>query len=110
MLFSPSRVGRKNGVSDCYFCPLVAGTGPLQGEGTVLIRDFLRLCPSTAGSEPKGHNVTMNRERTSLPHTLFILSRLQDSITGPRGPQAESRWRAVAWWGQGIGPSRVRRP
>lgn len=54
----------------------------------MLIRDLLILYPSTAGSEPKGHSVTLNSEKASLPHTLFILPRLRGSIADPRGPQS----------------------
>lgn len=35
-----------------------------------------------------------------------ILPKLMGSIAGPREPQVESLWRAVACWGQGIGPGR----
>lgn len=75
--------GRKNARSDHCFCPPVADTGPLQRDGAVLIRDFFRLCPSTVGSEPKGQNVTLSKERASVPHTPSILPRMQGS-TGPR--------------------------
>lgn len=67
------------------------------GEGAVLM-DLWRLCPSTVGSEPKGQNVTPSEERGLVsPCTLSFLPRLQGSTADPRGPPAESLWRAVAW-------------
>lgn len=75
-----------------------------RGKEVHLITDFLKLYPSTIGLEPKGHNVTLSGERASLPHAHPILPELMGSIAGPREPQVESPWRAVACWGQGIGP------
>lgn len=94
---------RKNGGSGHCFCPPVIEMALCQG-------DFLRLCPSSVGSEPKGQNVTLSRERASCPQSPSILPRLKGSSVGPRGSPAESLLRAVVWWGQGMMFHRGRRP
>lgn len=54
---------RKNGGSGHCFCVPVI-------EMALCQRDFLRLCPRAVGSEPKGQNITLSRERASCPLSL----------------------------------------
>ena len=94
---------RKNGGSGHCFCVPVI-------EMALCQRDFLRLCPRAVGSEPKGQNITLSRERASCPLSPSILLRLKDSSACPGGPPAESLQRALVWWGQGMVLCRGRRP
>lgn len=91
---------KKNGGSNCCFSPPVAEIGPVQEEGAVLTGDFLRLCLSMVGSQPKGQYVTLTRERAGLPSTPCILPRPRGNPAGPRGLPTASLWRAMVWWGQ----------